>query len=71
MLKHTKANVIKVLEAQKEVAYRLYKNAKERGDTKRADDYRKECYRIDSCIFLLTDKKYFQEIAEIYEVTED
>lgn len=71
MLKHTKKNIIKVLKAQKEVAYRLYKNAKERGDAERADNYLKECCKIDSCIYLMTDKKYFQEIAEIYEVTED
>ena len=71
MLKHTKKNIIKVLKAKREVTYRLYKSAKERGDTKRADDYLKECCRIDSCIYLMTDKKYFQEIADIYEVTED
>lgn len=67
---NSKKNVVKVLEAQMENTWSLYNSLKEEGATEAATVQLKRAGVLQEAIWLLTDKNYFNEIAEIYSVTE-
>lgn len=62
-MKWTKANIIKVLKARKEHALRMRKYA-ETDENKLM--YLRESMAIDQCLWLLTDRDYFDEMVEIF-----
>ena len=64
-MKHTKANVIRVIEARKESAWQLYRTAENEVEKEK---YLRQAMEIQAILYLLTDKKYFEDIAEIYGV---
>lgn len=67
-MKHTKANVIKVLRAVQENDRKIAVHWLQAGDRKRAERTKGEIMAIDEAIMLLTRKTMFDEYVKIYEV---
>lgn len=69
-MKHTKANVIKVLQAMSDNEWALAQYYEAEND----EENRKRCVarmcEIDSVINLITDTEHFNAMCEIYKVTE-
>ena len=65
-MKNTRENLLKLLEKMNENVIALYERAREQGDEKYADIYLRESMRYEVVIDLMTDNKYFNEMAEIY-----
>lgn len=68
---NSKKNVVRVLQAIADNNMELWKMARNDGHKDLEDRYLREIMTLEKAIDLLTDKKYFNEIAAIYEVTEE
>ena len=67
-MKFTKTNALKVLEAEIANKSAIYRDLKSRGEEELAKRYLHEIQGLESAKWLLTDKKYFEDMASIYEV---
>ena len=62
-MKWTKANIIKVLKAKNEHALTMRKYAKTDEDKR---EFLRESMMIDQCLWLLTQRDYFDKMVEIF-----
>lgn len=67
---NSKKNAVKVMEAQMKNAWSLYEDLKAAGNVDAAKVQLRRASTLQEAIWLLTDKNYFNEIAEIYGVAE-
>ena len=69
---NSKKNVVRVLQAIADNNTELWKMARRNDGHKDLEDrYLREIMTLEKAIDLLTDRKYFNDIAAIYEVTEE
>lgn len=68
---NSKKNVVRVLQAIADNEWELWKMAREEDNKELQDRYLQRMMAMKKAIDLLTDKKYFNDIAAIYEVTEE
>lgn len=69
-MKQTKENVLKVMKAMQAHAHDMYRIEMENNDEAEAKKHLREAITIDSMMWLLTDKKYFNDMVEIF-ITEE
>ena len=65
VMRNTKENILKLLEAMEETSLNVSRDVENKV---LADKLAREAITYRSCIWLLTDKKYFNELCEIYEI---
>ena len=63
-MEHTKENTIKLLEAKRDFLLKMAKRW-EKVDTDYSKKLRIEAISIEDCIFIMTDKEYFNSVAGI------
>lgn len=62
-MKHTKENIIKVLEAKCTLAHAMVDHYRLNGDNQTAEEYLAEACALRDAIYLLEDKDYFNNTA--------
>lgn len=62
-MKHTKENIIKVLEAKIHLAHKMVEYSRLNGDFQSAEEYLAEACALRDAIYLLEDKDYFNNTA--------
>ena len=67
-MKRTKENILKVLKAKAKHKRRMQKIFND--DKSIADAYEVEAMTLEEVVFMLENKKYFDDIVEIYNVEE-
>ena len=69
-MKHTLENILKVLKAEQKLLYELQKSYKKDNDEERATNYMKERMGVETAIYLIERKDYFDSLVKILEVEE-
>ena len=69
-MKHTKANIIKVLQADAKLCRSLQKHYEEVNDQETAEKYCREAWGIERAINVIEDPKHFNEMAKALKVVE-
>ena len=70
-MKHTKKNVIKVIEAMMDTKFAMRNMYLEEGNETKAKHYLKEYMALETAKLLLVDKKFFDAMAINFDVIED
>lgn len=63
-MEHTKENIIKLLEVKRDFLLKMAKRH-EKSDADYSKKLRIEAISIEDCIFIMTDKEYFNSVASI------
>lgn len=66
MVKNTKENVVKVINAKIDTLRKLYRAYKEEGRDRKAKETMDEIIATHDVLYWLTDEEYFNAIWEIY-----
>ena len=65
-MKHTKTNIIKLLNAMAESAYQTAKLNEREGDKEYVDGLKRRSWTISEMIAIISDASYFNELYDIY-----
>ena len=66
-MKHTKNNIIKLIESMSETSYNIAKNTE---NIKLKEDSYKQWMAYDTVLMLFNDEEYFNHLCEIYNIND-